>query len=243
MKIVTLNTWGIHEPYQKRTSLIAAELSRLNPDLVCLQEVFSADQENKIKQNLPIPYSHHAHTAGLVILSKQPFLKTAELKYKTFSQMDSNDRRAIFTKVCFGGKTLWIGNTHLAWKGADENVRTGQTRELADQLQKLGDLSIAIGDFNAGPNSPSVEQIKFAGFIDIFDSLHPGKKIYSWDNDRNHYLKTHSAMFPNRRIDLILASKKLFQNIKLKSCELAFTAKDAEGNLPSDHFGVMAEFE
>lgn len=242
MKLVTLNTWGIHKPYRKRTSLICSEMIQLEPDIVCLQEVFSPEQENLIKQNTSLAHSHHVHAAGLVILSKEPFLETRELKYKTVSERDKNDRRAIFVKIHSGKKMLWIGNTHLAWKGADEDVRIGQTKELVDELERLGDLSIATGDFNAGPHSPSIKQLKDIGFIDIFDSLHPGNEMFTWDNDRNHYLKTHSVIFPNRRIDLILASKELFRKIKIKSCELVFTKSDLEGNLPSDHFGVMTEF-
>ena len=242
MKLITLNTWGIHKPYEKRLLLLQKELLKLNADAVCLQEVFSPDQENRIKQNTPFIYSYHVHTAGLVILLKKPFLEARELKYKSISKMDLNDRRAIFVKIDFGKEPLWVGNTHLAWKGADESTRVGQTEELAHALKQLGNFSIIAGDFNAGPDSPSAQQLKQAGFIDLFDSLHPGKEVYTWDNNKNPYLKTHSVIFPNRRIDLILASKKLFQKIKIKSCDLAFTQMDSEGNLPSDHFGVVTEF-
>ena len=243
MKLVTLNTWGIHEPYLKRISLIRSELIQLEPDLACLQEVFGPEQENLIKRGTSFAYSHHVQAAGLVILSKKPFLETCELKYKTVSQMDHNDRRAIFVKIRFGKERLWIGNTHLAWKGADEDVRVGQIKELADELRKLGDWLVVTGDFNAGSGSPSIEKLKQAGFVDLFDTFHAGEKIYTWDNDQNPYLKTHSVIFPNRRIDLILASRELAVKIKMKSCKLVFTKPDSEGNLPSDHFGVIAEFD
>ena len=242
MKIVTLNTWGINEPYEKRIRLLTAELLRLNPDVACFQEVPNENAAERIQENFSFPHFFASYPAGLLILSKQPFGETLELKYQTVSTIDLNDRRAIFASVQFKNETVWIGNTHLAWKGADEATRVGQVSELASQAGKLGAFSILAGDFNCGPDSAPIAELKEEKFTDIFRLLNPKKEVFTWDNDRNPYLKKHATIFPNRRIDLIMASETLLKKFKAKSCEVVFTNKGEEENFPSDHFGVVAEF-
>ena len=243
MKIVTLNTWGTNGPYEKRFELIGFELKQLNPDIVCLQEVFDARLEKLIKEKCGFKNSHVSYPAGLSILSNYSITETRELKYRALSQLETNDRRAIFSSVQANDDTIWVGNTHLAWKAEDDAVRFAQAKELLDEANPLEKFSILTGDFNCTSDTAPILQLKKSGFVDVFETLHPNEKGYTWDNDRNSYLKTPSVVFPNRRIDLILATKGLLRKLKPKVCELAFTKRDADGTLPSDHFGVFVEFE
>ena len=241
MKIVTLNTWGTYGPYEKRFPLIISELQRIKADIVCLQEVFDTNLKDKIKTTCNFSYSHECHPAGLVILSTLPIEKKETYRYKTISPNETNDRRVIFTKVRSRALLLWIGNTHLSWKEADAETRFEQVNELLGCAKKLGGEIILTGDFNCTPDSKPIRKLKAASFIDIFEKLHPNENGFTWDNDRNPFLKTHSVLFPNRRIDLMLANKHFLRNSQPKTCELAFT-QSTNAIFPSDHFGLLAEF-
>ena len=52
MRIVTLNTWGTEGPYQRRWSVLLEELTRLNPEVICLQEAFEPELVEQIQKIL-----------------------------------------------------------------------------------------------------------------------------------------------------------------------------------------------
>lgn len=242
MKIVTLNTWGTNGPFEKRFELIAGGLERIAPDIVCLQEVFEAALKNKIQERCGFPHGYETYPAGLVILSRFPFRKTKTHVYFAVSPYEKFDRRAIFTEIEIGGKSALLANTHLSWKAEDKATRLAQVKEFIAQISKFGRPAIATGDFNSTPESEAVEEMKNAGFVELFGHLQPKENGFTWDNARNPYLKTHSVIYPDRRIDLVMVRRELLPLLQPKSCELAFTKPDGEGVLPSDHFGVIAEF-
>jgi endonuclease/exonuclease/phosphatase family metal-dependent hydrolase len=242
MKIITLNTWGTNGPHEKRFPLIESGIREENPDLVCLQEVFGAPLKDRLKKACGFGYSHESHPAGLVILSRFPIHEIKIYPYRTISPNEMNDRRIIFAQIELKGNLIWIGNTHLSWKPEDEAVRLSQMKELLEQVKALGTPQVILtGDFNCPPESNPILAAKMSGFLEIFGELNPEEDGFTWDNKRNPYLKTHSVELPDRRIDLVLMRKELLTIATPKTCELVFTEPDAEGNFPSDHFGLSAE--
>ncbi len=242
MKILTFNTWGKNGPYQKRFELISFELSKINADTVCLQEVFDAELKDTLIQSCGFKHSYECYPAGLVILSRFSFDKTLTHIYKRVSENEKNgSRAAILIHIKTKKTAYWIANTHLSWRPEENDIRMSQTQELLKRVNSLNALSILAGDFNCEPDSEAVDLLLKKDFAELYGKLNPGKMDFTWDNNRNPYLKTHSVIFPNRRIDLLLIHEKLLARFAAKCCELVFTKSEPNGIFPSDHFGLCAE--
>ena len=241
MKILTLNTWSDNGPFEIRRRLILSELKQLKPDVLCLQEVFQAGFADEIKTACQFQNVYANFTAGLVILSRLPFESMDTVVYNTLSPSEYMSRHAILVNLKSDTQSFWIVNTHLSWRLEDDKIRAKQAEELLECVKALEGPVILTGDFNSLPDSEPVSKLKQAGFHDLFDRLHPKEKGFTWDNDRNPYLKNHSILFPNRRIDFILPQENLLAQLPKQTCRLAFAEPDAAGHFASDHFGLMAD--
>lgn len=242
MKIAILNTWGKNGPYPIRFELILKEIHRVKTDILCLQEVFDSDLVEKIKSETELQHAHAFHEVGLVILSCSPFESVISGKYKTSSPLEDYSRGYLAAQKEINGNKFWIVNTHLSWKAEDGETRTKQITELTDVVKPLKSAAVLCGDFNTTPDSEPIVKLKKSGFVDLCDMLRPNEAIFTWDNKKNPYLKQHSVIFPNRRIDLLMVSKSFVSHYIPISYDLCFNYPDAGGNFPSDHFGVVSEF-
>ena len=222
--------------------LITAEIRKYKPQVVCLQEVFEPVLTQKLIKEIGFGHAFANLAAGLLILSHDRMEDKKEVKYQHQSTLENNDRRFILTEIHANGKKCWIGNTHLSWKAADETARTMQTRELAATLDALKAPVLVMGDFNCTPESEAMAVLSKSGFTNVYDRLYPGKNVFTWDNQRNPYLKTHAAILPNRRIDHLYMNQAFQEVFKPQSCRLIFTTPDEAGDFPSDHFGWLATF-
>jgi len=243
MKIITFNTWGKNGPYPIRFELILKELHRIKPDIACLQEVFDSELVEKIKTETELQHAHTFYEAGLAILSCLPFDYVMLDSYKTKSPLENYPRGFLSAQRTSGNKPFWIANTHLSWKSEDEQTRVKQAAELTDIVLTFEAPGILAGDFNAAADTEPISKLKNAGFVDLCSMLRPNQTLFTWDNKRNPYLKQHSVVFPNRRIDLLMPSKSFISHYIPTSYDICFNYPDPEGNFPSDHFGIIAEFD
>ena len=102
--------------------------------------------------------------------------------------------------------------------------------------------AVALGDFNAAPETPEVKKMAVRGkFMDAFAAMHPKDPGLTWDN-RNPYAAGGTVM-PDRRIDYIFSRNNAAVLGKLKSCGIIFKEPDERGVYASDHFGLLAAFE
>ena len=109
-------------------------------------------------------------------------------------------------------------------------------RELLVAVQKSGSPSLICGDLNDVPASPVLKQTQTAGYENLTKRYHPS--VITWDN-HNLFIQMHHVKFPDRQIDYILVSKIL----KPKACEVVFNRANAKQVYPSDHYGLLAEFD
>ena len=240
--MVTLNTWGHDGPYQKRWNFFLEELKTLNPDVVCLQEVFEPTLTEQIKKTLNFPYSVASTEAGLAMITRFTVLSEKVVNYKTASPIESYNRRAVIVTLRAGTKKITFANTHLAWKPEDEATRLGQVQELLRAVKKEKDPAILAGDFNDTPESAPVQEVKRSGYHDLYGSLHPNEAGLTWDN-RNPFIQTHAVKLPDRRIDFIFAQERLLTTSPSKICSVVFNHPNSAGVYPSDHYGLFAEID
>lgn len=105
---------------------------------------------------------------------------------------------------------------------------------------------ILLGDFNADSDSEEIKVILDAGFKDAYTEVGvlPG---YTWDGTINSNIKLQADVYPEdfwleptrKRIDYVFYRGSGLMPILSE----VVLDRPAEGIHPSDHFGVMAEFE
>jgi endonuclease/exonuclease/phosphatase family metal-dependent hydrolase len=237
--MITINTWGTGGPHQKRWNFLLKEIDRFQPNILFLQEVFGPELTMLIESHFGFQTAA-TYEAGLATLSSFSIDSTDTLKYGALSPFETCDRRALLTTLKIGGQLVLTGNTHLSWRPEDKQTRCGQINSLLSQVKLKEKPVILAGDFNDTPNSEPVSLLKKAGFIDLFGQTRPHKENITWDN-RNPYVKAHSVVLPDRRIDLILANREFLKLHTVQECEIIFNKPDSEGIFPSDHYGVFTE--
>lgn len=196
LKLVTYNVWGLPSwmtgARAGRYPKIAQELERLDPDIILLQEAWTA----KARQSAPasgrwaVARAAGQHTffqqSGLVTLSKFPILGGHFYPFSRAAYPDRfvNKGALKVTVRLTGGRLLNVWNVHLQDGGSPE-VRLSQVRELAARVQAADDGQVADlvgGDFNCAPESalcgelvtslgPSVQQLGGAEPFVTWDGL------------------------------------------------------------------------
>jgi len=234
MKVLTLNTWGIRGPAQRRPLLLQA-IRQINADILLLQEA----TDPALLEELDYPTRHHTAEGWLAILSRYPDTGHRSVTYSTVSPVEPYRRQALFVHLDVEGTPLWVVNTHLSWKAEDSASRRAQAEELVRLCGSLEGPVLAGGDFNAAPAEPPIRMMREAGFSDLFAALHPEKPGITWDN-RNLHIQSHTVRFPDRRIDYLLLRGK---ELKPARCEVVCDVPAAGGLCPSDHYGVLADLQ
>lgn len=243
MKIITLNTWGKCGPYQDRWNFFLDELQPLMPDILCLQEVGDDELTKKI-WNLYRPEKLkvlHAYDSGLLILSRFPVLDHKILTYHSFSPLERKDeRKAIIAKIQINEHSITVANTHLAWREIDRAVRQEQIHELIDTVKQMKLPALITGDLNDIPESSPLEETRMAGYKNLLERYQTG--AITWDN-QNLFIQSHNVKFQNRQIDYLLTHESLKHFLRPKSCSVIFNQARNQMMYPSDHYGLIAEFE
>jgi endonuclease/exonuclease/phosphatase family metal-dependent hydrolase len=162
-RVVTLNLEQDHKRWPARRPLIEAELARLRPDIVALNEV-----------SVPLQTAHLLRTAistaagvdyGLVqqtkvnslskleaeaMLSRFPVIESGNLDYQ------AGDMVALVARVLVDGSPLDVVVTHLYRSRGDESLRLFQVRQLLDWIDTRSAVPrIVCGDLNASLDKPS----------------------------------------------------------------------------------------
>lgn len=241
MKILSLNTWGTEGPYEERWHCFLEELGTIQPDIACLQEVFEPTLIKKIEKIFRFG-SAAAYSGGLVTLSHIPIVEEEVLNYNIPSPFEPYNREALLVTLKVGGESLLVANTHLAWKPEDTETRLKQVEKLLAGVAVKKRPALLAGDFNDTPESEPVRNIKACGFSDLFHRIHPDQTGFTWDN-RNPFMKEHSITLPDRRIDFLFASKSFCARYHVSQCHVVFSQPNPNGTYPSDHYGLLVEFE
>jgi endonuclease/exonuclease/phosphatase family metal-dependent hydrolase len=245
MKILTLNTWQERGPWRERWELIFRGLRDYDADMVAFQEVFNMEWAEEVRERSGYPYlAVSGEHSGLIFLSRFKPVEQACLVMKTKSPTEDYFRYAFYVRVDIEGKEAAFFNTHLSWRADENEVRMKQTLELeAFVNQKSADLPMAIlGDFNGGANTPPVVYLReIRKWIDTFYVKNPGHLGLTWDY-RNPYAEAEREKMAERRIDYIFIRERTGPFEKIRSSAVIFDQPSPQGIFPSDHFGMMTEF-
>jgi len=253
-----LATWNVNS-IRARQERLLAWLQRVQPDVVCLQELKGTDDTFPYDAILAAGY--HAAVLGqktyngVAILSKT---EPAGIVRGLQDTLDDPLARLISTEI--GGVRILsayfpngqaVGTEQyllkLAWME--------RLREHLQQRYRASDPLVLCGDFNVAPDDADVarpaawansvlchgesraalERLRQWGLVDVFRQQHPQGGQYSWwDYQRLAFPKNDGL-----RIDHLFATRPLAARCR----SAAIDRQERKGPKPSDHAPVVAEFD
>lgn len=241
MKLLQLNAWS-NRLNKKVVELINTE----NPDIICLQEMFSSDKNlgflvplEELLKTIDYPYyyfspvfsmklMHDLSDFGNVIISRFPIEKAStvftHLEYKAdldVNKHDYNVRNFQHASLKVDGKTLHVINHHgyhvPAHKDGNE-ITMSAARQINEYINQLTGPVILAGDFNLTPESKSMQAIG-QGLRDLGTEY----GLTSTRNDLTHKSEVCDYILVNDAVKV-----------------LNFSMSDI---VASDHNGLIVEFE
>ncbi|PTM98044.1 MULTISPECIES: endonuclease/exonuclease/phosphatase family protein [unclassified Streptomyces] len=269
MRVVTWNLWWRFGPWAERQKAVLAVLEELRPDVVGLQEVWSADGENLaewLAGELGLHWTWAASPAserwqrrigepgveiGNAVLSRWPVLEREVLRLPAPEELDDG-RLALYARLDTPGHPVPFFTVHLASPLHASAVRRTQVTALAEFVAAHRDGTafppVVTGDFNAWPDSDEIRL--FGGlrtapvvpgqvFFDAWDYADPAAPSVTWDIT-NPYV--HPGLGPSLRMDYIHIGGPAGPD-GIGTVEHAQRAGDGpiDGVWPSDHAAVVAD--
>ena len=255
---MTLNIWNLSGPWRERRAEIVAWLDRLDPDLVCLQEVVeNRDGRNQARWLAEAAGGYSVAYAGLplgdvvtfgnAVLSRWP-IDEQHADPLTHPPGDPDVARIVVHARTNG---IDVFSTHLNWMLDDGITRETQVQDVLRAVETHAHPEarvppILAGDFNADPDATEIRFLcgltSLGGRSTYFQEAwrvsgrrEPG---YTWDN-RNPFAA--AAFEPDRRIDYVFSGwRKAGGAGRIESTEVVCD-RALTGTFASDHFGVITD--
>lgn len=243
LTVVTINLWHDSHERPRRLPLILAELRRLKPDVVCLQEVLQhatlRNQAETLGDSLGMGvqfasvdgpertkrYGNAVLTPHRVLVGEQRNLAPAD------------DYRAVaHVRFEWRGREVDAYSTHLHHTKEGGAIRATQIRHLVayvDSTRGKGPVVVG-GDFNCELGTPEMD-LMTARYRDVFRAVHPSATRAE--------AATYNPLFePNVGvIDHVLVEASPRRKVTPVACDVIFRTPAADSVWASDHFGVVAK--
>ncbi len=264
LRVLTWNIWHRFGPWEARRRPIAETIARLDPDVVCLQEVW-ADAEVELSAELADGLGfHHVYGSrleydgvrfGNAVLSRWPITGSDVLPLPA-TEGTEESRTCVRADIDGPRGALQVFSTHLNWRFDQSDVRQEQVRAICgfiDASKPSGGRTfppILCGDFNADPDSDEIHMLNGRAatpvpklvFHDAWevagqasDSSDTGA---TWSN-ANPYARLD--LEPDRRIDYVFVGwPKAGGAGHVTRCTVE-ALEPVDGVVPSDHLAVLAE--
>jgi endonuclease/exonuclease/phosphatase family metal-dependent hydrolase len=239
----TLNIRNIADRWPERLPLLVADMASEQPDVIGLQEVVFAVQQDRLLgaggEGRYVTYRGWAGRPeyGNAILLKEPASAEAAERLDL-----GHNRSALWLPVTWpDGTRFAFVVTHLHHEVPDEAIRDDQVRQLVDWLAGHPEPGprVVVGDFNAEPDEPAYARMRDAGFRSAQLEANGTEPSVTWPS---------GIQAPGMDTDGqpgCLDYVWLGGDIHATSCRVAFDrpAADDPTLLPSDHFGLVATLE
>jgi poly(A) polymerase len=249
LKILTYNVLcNLYEPKniatEKRLPAVINELKQTDADIIALEEVTpelvelllleSWIKNYFVSESMP---ANNVKPYGNLLMSRFPFTLV--------EHQFSGHKRSLIGTWHFNEELFHVAVVHLTSDRA-ENAKQKRTEQLATvvaHLQEQLGTCLIVGDFNTRGNEQE-EILKYAGFADVWQQLHPDKDGYTFDPHRNSLAVIMSLEGKPARFDRIFLRQNS-QSASYKPQAIAMFGcqpiPGTEGKIyPSDHFGICA---
>ena len=254
LRVMTLNIWNYNPPWERRRELILETIRIADSDVIGFQEI-RHDRERDAEglhqaEQLAGELSEYAWACvpaqkdvgvdrweGLAVFSKIPFKRTDHemLTRDPSDEGDRHQRIVLHAEIEWQGGPVHFLDTHLSLSAQARERSVSEIVGYADGLPD-GDI-ILVGDLNAVPESPPVRMLVEAGFVDVWHQLRPSESGRTF-SEENCFVEEAGG---GRRIDYIL--NRPGTALRPVSCSRVGDKVSPDGLFPSDHFGLIADFE
>lgn len=260
IRVLTLNLWGVREPWSRRRDLLTSELRAIDADIVMLQESIVRSDYDQVAELLGSGFEIVHGTAregdgqGVSMACRWPVSDVAEIDLGVTSRT-TDACTALVAHVAapepFG--EIVAVNHFPDWQLDHEHERELQAVATARHVERLvrdgGPHVIVAGDFDASPEAASLrfwtgrqslEQTSVC-YRDAWESVHPGEPGHTF-TPTNPLMGAANWDWPYRRIDYILVrcGRHGGPTLAVADCSIAFGRRDGEV-CASDHFGLIAD--
>ncbi|MEM9748226.1 MAG: endonuclease/exonuclease/phosphatase family protein [Actinomycetota bacterium] len=227
LRVMTWNLWWHFGPWEQRWPAIVQTIRDVDPDVICLQEVWSdetTDDADRLAEECGLhatrtdPVFWNGQSFGNAVLSRWPSERIADDRLPDRTG-EPGHRRVVVARV----DTPWgpwpFAATHLDFPADASAVRQDQVRHvmsLARDLRSdpMEELPLVVGaDLNAVPDSdelrvftgrsPGVEGIAFGDAWEQAGDESADLAGATWLR-RNPY--SADTAWPNRRLDYLLVA-------------------------------------
>jgi len=258
IRVATWNLWWRFGPWKARAAGIEATLRGFDADIVCLQEVWSADGVDQAAKLAEALGYHHLSGVragedaqlGNAVLSRWPIADGA-VTALPLPNGQPGYRSLVRARVESPAGLIDAYSTHLDYRFDHADVRSRQLSAVSETIAADRATSavrfppILCGDLNATPQSDEIRMLTGAApaateglvFTDAWAAVGRGPG-YTWD-ERNPHLAR--STWPRRRLDYVLVAwpRDKPQGNPLRA-RLA-GARPHEGVWPSDHLAVVVD--
>lgn len=243
LTVVTLNLWHDQHDWPKRLEVILAELRRIRPDVLCLQEVLQNPTLRNQAETLGDSLACHVQFAtvdgperpkryGNAILTTHRVLVG-----ESRNLAPTDDYRAVaHVRFEWRGRTIDAYATHLHHTPEGGSIRATQIRHLlayVDSTRGDGPTVIA-GDFNSELGTPEMNLI-IARHLDVFRAVHPKASRAEATTYNQRFGVDPGA------IDHIFVERKAVTRLTPLASNLIFRSVGPDSVWASDHFGLVAK--
>jgi endonuclease/exonuclease/phosphatase family metal-dependent hydrolase len=258
VRVVTWNVWGRYGEWEARQRALEAEVAHAQPDIVCLVEAWSAnddDQPARVAAALGFEHSWFdgdwqvdEWTSGIGMVSRWPI--TAHEARPLPGDGRDGAGRVLFTSIDAPRGLLQLFVAVLDYPLSASARRQAQVRQLCafvDEVARQRHLTIVCGDFNAGPDSDEIRMLTGRSatavpglvFYDAWEIAGNGTAGITWSNRNPLAAIGH---YPDRRFDYILSAwPRAGAAGHPVHCELLGVRSNPNDAQVSDHYGVLAD--
>lgn len=242
LTVLSLNLWHDKGDWPKRRALIVAEIRRLKPDLIALQEVLQYPGLRNQAEDLAQAAGYQAQFVSVDPADAPRRYGNAILSRGRVSASDmrklaplTDYRTAAHARLRLGRQDREVNfyATHLHNDAEGGAIRREQIASLLDFIdtRAQGAPSIVAGDFNSNADSPELGAL--AGrYRDAYAQANPRGL-----GDIAASTTLNPAYLPAQRIDHIFYDPAAFDLIEAR----IVLNRSRNGVWASDHFGLLAK--
>ena len=243
LTVVTLNLWHDSHDWPRRLTVILAELRRIRPDVLCLQEVLQnpglRNQAETLGDSLgckvqfaSVDGPDRPKRYGNAVLTPHEVLTVGARNLEP-----ADDYRAVaHLRFKWRGREVDAYSTHLHHTAEGGAIRAKQIRHLlayVDSTRGKG-ATVLAGDFNAELGTPEMNLVS-ERYLDAFRTVHPKAS-------RPEAVTFNARFGPDPgAIDHIFVAPTGERRLIPAASEVIFRSVGPDSVWASDHYGVVAK--
>ena len=240
-----------HKNWQNRINKFKELITKLDPDILALQEVDKSDELEEFMKNrgydVYFPDSKkkkkNKNKIFNMMFIKNNIEHTFDFKQIVPKEFDNGFSKIIISDLVIDNNPIRIINLHLKARLMCENIRLAQLDLIKEYFT---DCTIVLGDFNALPDSNTILKMKEYGFESVYP-LDP--KLMSFSCRTTHETIPDALYHTEGMFDYIFYNNKIkfVSQLYLPTIEEALIKFPKYGlphldYSPSDHLMIGGEF-